>query len=53
MDPADMTDDDINAEWGRLIEAGESLSDRGLALEAEMRNRCLVVEMAAAVLITD
>ncbi|MEW5705103.1 MAG: hypothetical protein AB1781_11055 [Pseudomonadota bacterium] len=45
-----MTDDEINTEWDKLIEAGESRSDRALALEGEMRNRYLVLELAAAVL---
>ena len=53
MQPEDMTDDEINAEWGHPIDAGESLSDRALALEGEMRRRCLVVDAAASVMATE
>lgn len=50
MTIADMTDDEINAEWSRLIEADLGLSDRALELEGEMRARCGVLGAASDVL---
>jgi len=50
---ADMTDDEINAEWSRLIEADLGLSDRAFALEAEMRVRCGVFSAASDVLASE
>lgn len=47
---ADMTDDEINAEWSLLIADDLGLSDRALALEGEMRDRCGVLSAAGDVL---